>query len=206
MTEVTKKPAPEAPAELKGVVISRNGVTKELTPEPFGKLSNDYGKWFAYPVLSLATWDTDSKWVGLEGVVDIVVSELRSIFADIYTDNIGDDGVFNREQWLADCADFTAGVARLSDIESQLDTLQGLQQTYALDDAFGSEDANGVPTEAAKELEAKIKDVAKKIAPLRAKRASITAKYQARADKRKAKKEAAEKAKASQGQPALATA
>lgn len=202
--ETVKVPT-EVPEELKNIKITRNEVVKELTPMPFGKKSDNFGKFFVAPVLTLANWENDVKWVGQDEVFDGLNRSLRTIFADIYVDNIDENtGILNMEAFLADCADFSAGVAKLDEINEQLDELQGIQQTYAFDENFGAtvDGTDKTPlTEAAQQLQQKITEVARKINPLRAKREVIKAKYAVRAEKRAAKKAAkeaaAEKAKGS---------
>lgn len=177
-------------------VISRNDVTKELSEQVFGKKSDNAGKKFFAPVLSLSDWDNDVLWLGKDTMIGGMNKILRNIFAGIYLDNLDPiTGVLNEESWAAEAADFTAGVAKLSDLEEELDDLQALQQSFALDDEFGATDSNGVKTPRAIELESEIKKTADKIRPLRAQRDQIQAKYADRAAKRKASKEAKEAAK-----------
>lgn len=176
-------------------VIERNGVAKTLTEQVFGKKSPNKGTKFYAPAISADTLESDLKWVGLDNVIGSMNKVLRSIFADIYTDNVREDGSFNEDNWRLDAADFTSGVAKLADIEDSLDELQALQQSYALDDNFGATDEQGVKTERAVELETLIKQAAEKIKPLRIQKAAIEATYKERADKRAARK-AAEAAKA----------
>lgn len=171
--------------------VDRNGITKELSEQVFGKKSPHAGKKFFAPVMTIEKFDEDSKWVGPDNIVRMTNKVLRTIFADILIDNTDKEkGTINEEQMAIDYADFTAGTSKLSDIEEQLDDLQALQQSYALDDDFGATDQNGVKTERAVELEKLIKETADKIKPLRVEKASIEQKYQERAAKRKDRKAA----------------
>lgn len=177
------------------VVITRNGVEKELSSTVFGKLSPNAGKKFYTPVLSPANAEKDTAWVGVSDLFDIANRVLRRTFADIYLDedNRNPDGTINEENLLQDYADFTAGMAKLTDLEDQIDELQQQQQALAIDPNFVLEDPAN-PTKEYAEIAEQMKKIALTIKPLRAKKASIEAKYQVRADKRKAAKAAKEAA------------
>lgn len=189
--------------EVKAPEIKRNDITKVLKEQVFGKQSDRGGVKFYAPVIDLTVED-DVKWAGIENLSGIVNKTLRKIFADLYVDNVNEEtGVFDRENWEAQAADFTAGVAKLSDIEEQLDSLMAEQQSYALDPDFGAtvDDSEGSPkTERAVEIEKHIREVANKIKPLRTQKAAIEVKYAAAALKRK-DKEKNSKTKTEQSEP-----
>ena len=171
-------------------VITRNNVAKTLVEAVFGKKSDNAGKKFFKPEVDLSS-PSDVTWLGLTESNSILNKYLTKVFADLFLDHLDEKtGVFNQDAWEADAADFTSGVAKLSDLEEQLDALQAQQQSYALDENFGATDDSGAKTERAVELEELIRTVAAKIKPLRATKLSIEAKYAERAAKRKAKEAA----------------
>jgi len=170
--------------------ITRNGITLACVEDAFGKQSNTPGRKFFKVELDLAKSEHQT-WFGLDNLTSMTNRYIRKEFAAIHNDNVDEkSGEFNFDQWLADATDFTAGVAKLSELEEQLDSLQVLQQNYALDANFGATDDNGEKTPEAVELENKIREVAKRIKPLRTQKAAIEAKYAAAAAKRKAKEAA----------------
>jgi hypothetical protein len=184
------------PVKVKPPVITRNEVALEFTEQVFGKQSNNAGAKFFAPVLDITKVE-NVKWAGTDNLNSLINKYLRKLFADIYTDAIPDSGPnagkFQFDQWAADAADCFAGIAKLSDLEEQLDELQSLQQSYALDPDFGSTEGDGEDapkTPRAVELEKLIREVAGRIKPLRAQKASIELKYAERAAKRKAKEAA----------------
>jgi hypothetical protein len=169
--------------------VGRNDTVIELTETVFGKKSPNAGKTFYTPVLKLENWDVAVPWFGKEQVCEVVNRAVRKIFGDIATDenNYNEDGTVNWEAMRTDWADFSAGVAKLSDIQEQIDELVDQQQALAMDDNFGATDDNGSKTPRAIELEELIRKCAESIRPLRKQKADIEAKYAARAAKRKAK-------------------
>lgn len=172
--------------------VERNGVIKTLTETVFGKKSDKAGQKFYTPVLTEGDWDDDSKWVGLDNIVGSMNKILRIVFAGIYQDNIDETtGQLNETAYLADCADFTAGVQKLSDLEEQLDELSAEVSNIIDSETFGTpeDDPNNV---------ARMKELAVTMKSLRAQKQVIEAKYAVRAQKRaetKAKKEAEANAK-----------
>jgi len=171
--------------------IVRNGLAKALSEQAFGKKSDHYGKHFQAPVMNVNTFDEDVVWWGKEEISSIVNKATRLVFADIYLDSIDPNtGLLNETTYLASCADFTAGVSRMGDLDEQIEELQALQQSYALDDQFGEVDDAGNKTVRAVELETSIRETAEKIRPLKVLRKSIEAKYAIAAEKRAASKAA----------------
>ena len=204
-------------------VINRNNTSLTLAKEVFGKKSKEHvGKEFFAPQigdsLPVLVKDVDVNgtkqdvltninsllWIGIEDMVGILDTSMRRIAAEIYLDNLDEKtGQFNQAQWELDIADFSAGFDRLSDIETQLDNLAAEQVKIVDDENFGAEDANGVKTEAAAALEKELHNINSKVKPLRIKKATITAKYAARAAVRVARKE---KEKLAQGSAPVAQA
>ena len=200
--------------EIKVPVITRNGVNKTLTEMVFGKKSDNAGKKFFAPVIDISLIQ-DVSWAGLDNLNGIANKVLRGIFADLFVDNIDEKtGIFNHANWEIEAADFTAGVAKLSDLEEQLDILSAEQMELAENENFGAKefvlDAHGekIPDESgendgtpwegfkarftaeAEELSRSIQKLNAKVRPLRIQKKTIEAKYAERAAKRKAKEEA----------------
>lgn len=187
-TNTAAAPVVNAPA------VERSGIVKKLSQMSFGKKSKLVGHKFFSPEITEEHFDEDSKWIGLGNIVDITNAWLRRTFMDIYIDNLKDDGTFNADAAQADYADFTAGVATLSDLNESIDSLSELQSAYVSDPqyAFGEEDAEGKATEKACETANNLKAVAAKLKVLRAKKAAIKDEYQKRAELRDARKAAKE--------------
>lgn len=201
----TTTPAIPAPTPLK---IVRNGLSKELVPMQFGKKSKNAGAWFQAPVMSPATFPDDATWFGQDFIVRTVNKVSRLICADIYIGNVNEEtGVLNAENYAIELADFTSGIAKLADLEEDKEELEVALSTIVNDPDFAMPDEGETVSEKTASLVAEAKRLGKLIKPIRVQIAEIEAKYQARAAKRKAAKEAAElaaaKAKlAGAGQPA----
>lgn len=184
----------QAPVDFNTVKVTRNGVTKTLTEQIFGKKSPHAGKKFPAPEFSSANIDEGIVWIGKEEVAAMASTYLRRIFADLYVDSVEEnEGKFILEKFLEDAADFTAGVAKLSDLQEEIDQLLTLQQTYVVDENFGATAEDGTPTPEAVALVQKMKEVSAKIKPLKIQIAGIKEVYKQRAAKR-AKKEAVKEA------------
>lgn len=180
--------------------INRNNIVLPLSEMVFGKKSDNAGKKFFAPVISVANFDTFKDWVGLDSIVSVVNKWMRGAFAGIYLDNIDPaTGLLNEVSWRADAEDFTAGVTKLGDLEEEIEELSELQSTYALNPAFGETDSEGKPTPESEQLKTSITSVAQKLKPLRAQKALIESKYADRAAKRKVKMEAAKAAAKTSG-------
>lgn len=181
--------------------IERNGVTKTLSKMTFGKLSLSKGLSFYGPEFSQATWESDSKWVGLEWIVSVLNKRARKDFADIFQLHYYDDDgnpreVFPLEAYIQDCKDFTEGEAKLADLREDYDELVAQQQELAQSEAMSSLNEDGTFSDAMDEAIEKIKALAPKINGLKAQMKAISDRYQDRAEKRKAAKAAKEAAKA----------
>lgn len=181
--------------EEKPVVINRNGLDKVLDVSEFGKKSNHAGLKFWFPKTSAETFDTDKNWFGMDWILAMVNKTSRSIFAGITTDIIEEEGglwatqnKFDMEKFLKDGADFTAGVAKLADLNEEIDELNGIMGNLA--DKLG--DVPNLTAESPEFVEttAKLLELTNKITPLRLQRDKIKERYQAAADKRTAKEKA----------------
>lgn len=175
--------------------VIRNNRSLVLSKQVFGKKSPNAGKEFYAPSSAGGLPPQEYiEWFGLTDVLNTLDRSARKIFGDIYLDNVDKTtGILNEEQMELDWADFSAGYAKLSDIDDQLDDLQALQQSYALDDQFGETvdgTTEGPKTERAMELERLITETALRIKPLRIQKSTIEAKYAERTAKREKKKAA----------------
>lgn len=181
--------------------ITRNGITKTLNDCVFGKKSDkNAGKHFFAPEVPLNRDEFSSwiDWIGFDQAVGAINKNLRLIFAQIFLDNVEDNGgVFNLEAFQAEAADFTAARVSLSDIEEQLEDLYAAQDAIVNDDNFGATvdgTEEGVKTPAALELEQKQRSISAKIRPLKLKKKSIEEEYARRAARKAANKAAKEAA------------
>ena len=183
------------------VKITRNDVEKVLTESEFGKKSNHAGTKFWFPKTSEETFQADTKWYGMDWLVAMVNKASRSIFAGITTDILEEEGglweresKFDMEKFLKDGADFTAGVAKLADLNEEIDEIQGVMGNLV--DKMASVENLTEDSPEYKATTAQLLELTNKITPLRLQRDKIKERYQAAADKR-AKKEAEAKAKTS---------
>lgn len=213
----TQTPA-TTPASALDVIpptINRNGVDKQLSKCVFSPKSDNYaGVQFFAPEIDESTFDTDIQWIGKDQVIGAVNKVLRQTFGTITTDNMKrNEGVLDMEEFLTEAAEFTAARESLSDLRTQLDDLQALQQTYSMDENFGAEEEiteegtqekRMVKTQRAQELEKLIKANADKIRPLRVKIEALKKQYEIVAEKRQQTKEANKAKKSGQGQVATA--
>jgi Xaa-Pro aminopeptidase len=197
-TETTK------PATVNLPSITRNGVSFTLSEQVFGKKAPNKGKTFFAPEATPANWDSFVVWAGLDNIINPINRVLRRTFADIFLDEANWDdmqvvkdgenkgeivgGTINMERYLADCADFTAGVAKLSDLQDQIDELQDQLSALAMDPGYILDD-NDQPTETYVKISEQMRDITKKIRPIKQQKAAIELKYAERAAKRKAKEE-----------------
>lgn len=186
MSETATKQAP---------VVKRNNVEVTLVEQVFGKTSDQAGNKFWAPVIDVSS-ERDQTWVGIDHINGLVNKQLRLIFADIYIDAKKDNtdeatGVLNvaafEAQMAADWADFTAGAAKLSDLEDQIGILQDQISEIIQGDEFGTLDDQGNKTAACTAAEEKVFALNQRISPLRKQYKSISEVYKERAAKRKAK-------------------
>lgn len=188
--ETTTHPHAHAP------VIERNGVNKTLTKGVFGKKSPAAGTAFWFPTFTEEALTDDLKWYGVDNVIGGLNKVSRGVFSAIFEDHFtNEDGSFNPEKYaeksehdayLADLADFTAGVDSKSDIEEQINQL--VDEQGALFDKASDEN---VSDEQSLEYQQQMTAIAGKIKPLRRKVKEIESKYAVRTAQRAAKKAAA---------------
>lgn len=178
--------------------ITRNGIVKALSETMFGKKSPNSGVKFYTPTIDVDKED-DRTWTGVDQLNGMINRGLRLIFADIWLGNLKrNEGVFDEEEFLEEAADFTAARQSLADIETEIDDLQALQQSYTIENPAWE---GYVPTEPMNEVQAglmkQVHEGNAKIKALRVKRDAIEKEYTLRAQKRavtKAANEAKKKA------------
>ena len=206
-TELAKQPT-----------ITRNGISKVLGKQVFGKKAADgklAGFVFYVPDVDVTKTD-DVTWAGLDTLNGMIKRGLRGVFSGIFTSMLETEeykttGVFPQEAYEQELAEFTAGAQKLSDIEDELDELQALQMSLTYENPnFGARqlpegvDADSLSTEQllqypltaeANDLMTQTTELNKKVKGLRTQRATIEAEYKRRGEVRKAK-DAAKKAAA----------
>jgi hypothetical protein len=203
MSEHATKQHPTLP------VIKRNDVELTFIDEVFGKKSPNAGRKFPCPPINQANWDVVSKWLGIEWLVSVAQRAARKIAADIYLDEAnwsnlevvkeGKDagkiigGTFLLENAIRDLEEFTAGVATLGDLADAISQIQDQMSLLVDDEGFAVDDKDApLNPERYVELTEQMKDLQKKIRPIKQQYAAITAKYKERAEKRKLKEQASE--------------
>lgn len=198
--ETQASPSPVKTAEVATPpTISRNGVDKLFVQDQFGKNSPNAGVKFFKPEVTIATLSDDLKWIGDSYTVSVLNRSLRRNFAEMALDNVDDStGVFNADQWNKDAMTFDEGSQSLSDLNQEIDDLQGKMSLLALDENFGAVDTTtGAPTPEAISVNTQIATISKQLQPLRALRQKIKTEYAARIAKKDATQKAnEEKAKA----------
>lgn len=178
--------------------ITRNEVSKVLSEDSFGKNSKAKGQKFFTPKFTAAGIVDDSKWLGLDYIINVLNRTTRRVFADLYLDNIDDKtGKFDEVNWLKEATDFTEGVATLSDLQEEVDELTGKMQDIVTNETsgFGQTNEDGTYTELALQKEEEVKKLGLTLKPLRAQIAKIRATYKERLEKKEATKKANEAAK-----------
>lgn len=198
--ETQASPSPVKTAEVATPpTISRNGVDKLFVQDQFGKNSPNAGVKFFKPEVTIATLIDDLKWIGDSYTVSVLNRSLRRNFAEMALDNVDEStGVFNADQWNKDAITFDEGSQSLSDLNQEIDDLQGKMSLLALDPNFGDTDnTTGTPTPEAISVNTQIATISKQLQPLRALRQKIKTEYAARIAKKDATQKAnEEKAKA----------
>lgn len=232
----TETTTPTTTLDVTPPTITRNGTSKQLSKCVFSPKSDNYKgvQFFAPELADIKVEDVkledgstvkgiidpvvinDIIWTGGDQISGATNKTLRQVFGTMTTDNMErNDGVLNLEEFLTEAADFTAARQSLSDLRTELDDLQALQQTYSMDENFGAEEEiteegtgekRMVKTERAVELEKLIKANADKIRPLRVKIEALKKQYEIVSEKRNQTKEAnkAKKEAAKGGQVATA--
>ena len=161
-------------------------------------MSPNKGKSFWTPEAEAGKTEEFFQWVGTDVVLNLTVRNLRKVFGEIATDsnNLNTDGSANWELMLKDWSDFTAGVAKLSDLEEQISELQDQISVIVFDEKMAVGD-NGQPEfpEDYIRLSEQAKVLNQKIRPLKSQHKAISEKYAARAAARAAKAEASSPSK-----------
>lgn len=106
--------------------IIRNGISKALSVFKIVKGDNKDKEYLA-PVISVETWSQDAEWIGVPNIVNVLQTYLKRTYQSIYFDNVDENGVFNKDKFLAEAADFTSTGMKLKEINEQLDELQAKQ-------------------------------------------------------------------------------
>jgi hypothetical protein len=187
--------------------VTRNEVNSTLVEGKFGKKSQNFGKTFYTPVIEppilseVTTQDgqvvqvlTNIKglvWYGLKEAAEHLTKYARSVYMDIYLDNVDKTtGLVNEEKMQQDWANPWAGMEKLKDIEAQLEIYYDEQQNIIAEEDFGG------TNEQATALDNRMKELAALIRPLKISKAALQAEYADRVAKRaerKAQEEAATK-------------
>jgi len=179
-------------------VVPRNGVSLTLEAQVLGKMHDKAGQRFWAPVIDVSNPDHVA-WAVAESLSSIVNKELRLIFADIYLSAMetkeegglvdSTTGKYDPEEMKArleaDWADFTAGVSRLADLQDQIDILQDQMSPIALDPDYCAPEEGEQPSPRFIELAGKMRELGKRIKPLRTQLNNIKEVYKIRAAKRK---------------------
>lgn len=189
------------------ISIERNGITATLGVSKFGKLHSYKGHEFNTYETSQATFETDCKWLGLDFVTSVLNKRIRKDMGEIFVNAVeNEDGTprekFAMEQYLKDLADFTAGEAKLADLQEDYEDLVAQQQELITKPEASEMTNEGQFTEAAQAILDQIRGLAPKINSIRASIKAIKDKYADRA----AKREAAKAAKLAAGGKVEATA
>lgn len=175
-------------------VVERNGVKLALSADMFGKKSPNAGKSFWRPVLDVMNPDHVT-WASAEFFNTAANKLVRNAFADIYLEAIDSAEYKSTGQlpldWLAaEYADFSAGEAKLSELEDAMDKLSIEQEKLQSTPAWESYEPGTPLNDEQLSIKVQMKSNSEKIKGLRSQRDAIEAKYKERAAKRKAREEA----------------
>ena len=173
-------------------VIERNGVPFPFTKGTTSKKHGTHpGLDFWYPYVTFEQLDSDPnaadnrKWFG--DVLEAVNKTTRAIFTDLAIDHIV-DGVLDVAGWTAAASDFTAGRAKLADLDEEISSWNDVNvklgdELMALMEEGTAQDDQRV--------QALYKEIAtntqQHIKPLKEKKVAITEKYAKSVATRKAK-------------------
>jgi hypothetical protein len=103
------------------VVISRNGESRTLREETFGKNSKMAGTKFYIFETSVGTFQEDIAFIGTDFLVSSFNRYARKIMGDIFRESFdGVTGVFNKPTYIEKLADFTAGASTLKDLQEDM--------------------------------------------------------------------------------------
>lgn len=127
--------SPAAPTEVvpavldgKAVELERNGLVKQLSRYQIVKGDRKGTVYFA-PKVNFTTqeeWEADVKWFGLETVATTLQTFAKRVFQDIFLGAVGEDGVFNLQQFLKEAADFTSSGMKLKEIKDKMEETQAM--------------------------------------------------------------------------------
>jgi hypothetical protein len=178
--------------EVKAPVIVRNGVPFTFTKGTTSKKHSNPGMDFWYPYVTFEQIDESAdvrKWFG--DVLEAVNKPLRIIFTDLAIDHTV-DGVLNYEQWEAAAADFTAGRAKIADLDEEISSWNDINVKLGDELIKLTEDGVDSSNERVQQLYKEIAtNTQKHIKPLKILKAQISEKYAKIVEARKAKEVAA---------------
>lgn len=176
--------------------ITRNEVALALNTLVFTKKAAKAGTAYEGPqILSDGSNLADViKWASTDWVVRTLNNALRLTAADIYTNNLNDEGLLDEAQWEKDMTEFSTGFVTLNELEKEqaelVDDMLDCTTKMSLPDI--TDEQNAALLVESQKINAQIRSIRKQ-------HAVISAQYKERADKRaatKAKKEAEVKAAA----------
>jgi len=162
--------------EVKAPVINRNGVDFIFTKATTGKKHSVPGLDFFFPYVTFEQLDQSAdvrKWFG--DVLESVNKTTRTIFTDLAIEHTV-DGVLNYEQWALDAADFTAGRAKIADLEEEVALLVD-SNVAIVDKMMALIENDGNPEEIAALQTQSTNIMRNQVKPLRLKIADIKSKY-----------------------------
>lgn len=167
-------------------VLTRNEISVQFIADTFGKRSANKGKtFFRLPDATADNWSSLTTFVGMQAVWDVFTVEFRKVAMDLMSSNIDEKtGEFDEESWLADWQELSVERVTLSDLDEKLEGLYD-QQSVLMEETDDDKFLENAP---------KLRALSSEVKALKAKKEEITAKYQARSEKRKAAKLAKEEA------------
>lgn len=164
--------------------LTRNEAVVQFVADTFGKRSNMKGKtFFRLPDATTENWSLLSQFVGQQAVMDVFTVEFRKVAMDLFSSNIDEKtGEFDEEGWLADWQELSVERVTLGDLDEKLEALYD-QQSALMDETDDDKFLENAP---------KLRSLSAEVKGLKAEKEKITAKYQARSEKRKTAKAAKE--------------
>lgn len=108
------------------VSVTRNGVTKELSPF---KIIRGENKDVEYPApqFTAETWEQDSKWLGVDTLLGIAQTFVKRAAQELWLDNKQDDGTIDIPKFLQELAEFTSASMKLAELKDRYDELVAKQ-------------------------------------------------------------------------------
>ena len=171
-------------------VINRNGVDFTLSKSTTGKKHSVPGMDFWFPEVTDEQLKDPNvlQWFG-DVVANATNKVTRIIFTDLAIENTV-DGVLNIEAWKAAASDFTAGRAKIADLEQEV--AEQVDITVALTDKLMKLMEDSAPESEVLDMQNQIQNIVRNIIkPLRLKISDIKAKYAKIVEAREAKAVAA---------------